>query len=230
MKQVTVLDANDKFFVRGPQIGHFKRIDENDSHLSEFTFMQGHIKPDSTLTALEIDAFANLTEVVLNHGKFLETDFEVLFPNDPFPSDILVAGDFNADGSYLSNTKQSNLIYTTNPAYFWVVEDDTDTTVAQSDNTEILRIFSLNFFKKPPKFGFFEIFCIYDRIIIRGDNIMASVCDEVKVEAFDKNLVPGADWGTFRFDDMFNAINTAANETYEVKHVSDHYPVFVTLY
>ena len=60
---------------------------------------------------------------------------------------------------------------------------------------------------------------------------MASVCDEVKVEAFDKNLVPGADWGTFRFDDMFNAINTAANETYEVKHVSDHYyPVFVTLY
>ena len=93
------------------------------------------------MTALEIDAFANLTEVVLNHGKFLETDFEVLFPNDPFPSDILVAGDFNADGSYLSNTKQSNLIYTTNPAYFWVVEDNTDTTVAQSANTEVLRIF-----------------------------------------------------------------------------------------
>jgi endonuclease/exonuclease/phosphatase family metal-dependent hydrolase len=167
--------------------------------------MQGHIKPDSTLTALEIDAFANVTEAVLNHGKFLETDFEVLFPNDPFPSDIIVAGDFNADGSYLSNTKQSNLIYTTNPAYFWVVEDNTDTTVAQSANT-------------------------YDRIIIRGDNIMASVCDEVKVEAFDKNLVPSADWGTFRFDDMFNAINTAANEAYEIKHVSDHYPVFVTLY
>ena len=87
------------------------------------------------MTASEIDAFANLTEVVLNHGKYLETDFELLFPNDPFPNDILVAGDFNADGRYLSNTKQSNLIYTTNPAYFWVVEDDTDTTVAQSDNT-----------------------------------------------------------------------------------------------
>ena len=60
--------------------------------------------------------------------------------------------------------------------------------------------------------------------------MMASVCDSGKVEAEEKSEFANADWGTFRFDDMANEIIAAAGGGYEPKHVSDHYPVFVTLY
>ena len=126
--------------MRGPQIGHFRRTDSLDNFLQEFTIIQGHIKPDNVLTALELDAYANLTEQVLSHGKFLQTDFQELFPDDPFPSDIIIAGDFNADGSYLSNSKQANLIFSTDENYYWLVEDNTDTTVAASSNTVCVKL------------------------------------------------------------------------------------------
>ena len=60
--------------------------------------------------------------------------------------------------------------------------------------------------------------------------MMASVCNSGKVEATQLSELLSADWGTFRFDDLSNQINAASGGTYEPRHVSDHYPVFVTLY
>lgn len=48
--------------------------------------------------------------------------------------DILFAGDFNADCSYLSSSKYSNLLFTTDSRFQWLINGDSDTTVSINTN------------------------------------------------------------------------------------------------
>ena len=47
-------------------------------------------------------------------------------------NDILIMGDFNADCSYVSNKKMSELVLNT-PDYKWWILDDVDTTVSDTN-------------------------------------------------------------------------------------------------
>lgn len=50
-----------------------------------------------------------------------------------FLQNILIAGDLNADCSYLSRSKMSALSIRQDSAYTWLINDSQDTTVGSTD-------------------------------------------------------------------------------------------------
>ena len=48
-------------------------------------------------------------------------------------NDVLILGDFNADCSYLSQRETDELRLRNYPNFHWLIPDDTDTTVTNSD-------------------------------------------------------------------------------------------------
>ncbi|MGH0186976.1 UNVERIFIED_CONTAM: hypothetical protein FKN15_023293 [Acipenser sinensis] len=68
-----------------------------------------------------------------------------------FTENIMILGDFNADGDYVSNRKMKKISLKTEPGFHWLIGDDVDTTVnTGNDNT-------------------------YDRIVIYGDDMLEAV-------------------------------------------------------
>ncbi|RXM30129.1 Deoxyribonuclease-1-like 1, partial [Acipenser ruthenus] len=64
---------------------------------------------------------------------------------------IMILGDFNADGDYVSNRKMKKIRLRTEPGFHWLIGDDVDTTAnTGNDNT-------------------------YDRIVIYGDDMLEAV-------------------------------------------------------
>eukprot|EP00057_Strongylocentrotus_purpuratus_P014446 XP_011668920.1 PREDICTED: uncharacterized protein LOC100891970 isoform X2 [Strongylocentrotus purpuratus] len=64
--------------------------------------------------------------------------------------DVVFAGDFNADCSYVPNYRWEQVPLRTDPRYKWLIEDDVDTTVSNTD-------------------------CSYDRFVIAGAGMESSV-------------------------------------------------------
>lgn len=128
VKHVTLVDENDEFFARGPQIGHFL-IKDRESGLKEFSFITFHARADSTKTNLEIDNLAVLFELISQNGTMLGQDLT------NFPKNVILGGDLNADGGYLSSSKKDDLIMSIDESFVWLTEDGLDTTVADSSNT-----------------------------------------------------------------------------------------------
>ena len=81
----------------------------------DYVLVNVHIKPDDAKR--EIAALADVVK-----------DADEKFAND---HDIIVLGDFNADGSYFS---ENTITGFRNQTYTWIVSDDMDTTVATSDS------------------------------------------------------------------------------------------------
>ncbi|KAM9361365.1 deoxyribonuclease-1-like [Symphorus nematophorus] len=92
-----------------------------------------HTKPQDA--EIELDALDDVVEAVRDKWR-----------ND----NIMILGDFNADGRYLSKKKKSKIrIYS--PPYYWLIDDDVDTTTSDdNDHT-------------------------YDRIVVFGDEMYEAV-------------------------------------------------------
>ncbi|MBI4441699.1 endonuclease/exonuclease/phosphatase family protein [Candidatus Woesearchaeota archaeon] len=105
----TYYDKRD-VFEREPFIAQFS------CNRFDFTLVTIHTKP--TDASREIHGLVDVVNDTLRH---LTDD-----------KDIIVVGDFNADGTYFSETTTTGL---REPRFFWAVTDDMDTTVAQSSNT-----------------------------------------------------------------------------------------------
>jgi len=75
----------------------------------DFTLVGIHTKPDDAYNEI-----GNLTLVV-----------QSILDGDPQEGDVIVLGDFNADGSYFDEGDTGNPLK--DPAYFWVVANDVDT-------------------------------------------------------------------------------------------------------
>ncbi|XP_063765830.1 deoxyribonuclease-1-like 1 isoform X2 [Eleginops maclovinus] len=77
---------------------------------------------------------------------------------------IMILGDFNADGSYLSKKKKDSIHISSAP-YYWLIDDDVDTTTSNNnDNT-------------------------YDRIVVYGRSmLMAIVPDSARAYNFEEQL------------------------------------------
>jgi len=76
-------------------------------------------------------------------------------------SNIMLMGDFNADCSYVSNSKKEQLVLRTKAKYHWLIGDDADTTTSATD-------------------------CAYDRFVINGETLNGMVMPgSAKVFRFD---------------------------------------------
>jgi len=96
-------------FEREPYIAYFKSGD------FDYVLINIHTKPDDATN--EIMALETVVNDAITHYN---------------EKDIIVLGDFNADGSYFNENIDSGI---RSQDYFWVINDSIDTTVAKSDNT-----------------------------------------------------------------------------------------------
>ncbi|XP_031681587.1 deoxyribonuclease-1-like isoform X1 [Oncorhynchus kisutch] len=125
--QVGDVDA----FAREPYILRFKCL---NTVLEDLVLIPVHTKPDDS--AKELD---ELYDVFLEVKKKWKTD------------NVMILGDFNADGSYLSKKGMKAIRIRSDKKFHWLIEDDVDTTAnTGNDNT-------------------------YDRIVIYGDDMLEAV-------------------------------------------------------
>nr|AAH79505.1 Zgc:101000 [Danio rerio] len=118
-------------FAREPYILRFKCP---NAVLEDLVLMPVHTKPEDSVK--EID---ELYDVFQDVRKKWKTD------------NIMILGDFNADGSYVSDKKMKQIRIRSDPEFHWLISDDEDTTAStHNDNT-------------------------YDRIVIYGDDMMQAV-------------------------------------------------------
>ncbi len=115
----TFNDTND-LFEREPLIAQFRAGD------FDFALANIHTKPDDARA--EICALAKVVE-----------DAEARYNND---DDVIVLGDFNADGSYFNENTTECL---RGIGYNWAIGNSIDTTVAATDNTYDRIVFRNSF-------------------------------------------------------------------------------------
>ncbi|XP_015254144.1 PREDICTED: deoxyribonuclease-1-like [Cyprinodon variegatus] len=95
-----------------------------------------HTKPDDSLK--ELDELYDVVKAVRRKWK---TD------------NIMILGDFNADGRYLSKKKKESIRISSDP-FFWLIDDDVDTTTSNyNDHT-------------------------YDRIVVYGEKMLDAILPE----------------------------------------------------
>uniref|UniRef100_A0A8C7CUG3 Deoxyribonuclease n=1 Tax=Oncorhynchus kisutch TaxID=8019 RepID=A0A8C7CUG3_ONCKI len=110
--QVGDVDA----FAREPYILRFKCL---NTVLEDLVLIPVHTKPDDS--AKELD---ELYDVFLEVKKKWKTD------------NVMILGDFNADGSYLSKKGMKAIRIRSDKKFHWLIEDDVDTTAnTGNDNT-----------------------------------------------------------------------------------------------
>lgn len=112
-------DPND-YFHREPFIAQF-RVGNFD-----FALVNIHTDPDDARSEIRY-----LTEVI--------EDVHARYQND---DDVIVLGDFNADGSYFNENTTEDL---KGELYNWAIGNNLDTTVAQADNTYDRIVFKHEF-------------------------------------------------------------------------------------
>jgi len=231
VKMVSYDDVNDLWFVRGPATAHFRRLEEG-AILKEFSLMQMHLSPNSDAVA-QADHLDEIQDILVNGGS--EVDDRNLFgddditlinvdENDTYPEDMIITGDLNASQDYWGEGLNT-LAMKHDPAYQWLISDDDDTGVSSS--------------QKP-----------YDRIILYGDGMHQAGCHATHIPAaFSAEEVANNEVGVFNFDTFFEeardewiaeftAANGVAPSSSELSteggddkdRVSDHYPVFFTMY
>jgi len=99
----------------------------NGYDIDRFAFMAIHVKPDDA--PQEID---HMVDVYDSQSASLGI------------TDWIIGGDLNADCSYVTDSDWPNIRLRTDPRFMWVIDDDADTTLADSS-------------------------CAYDRIILTGN-------------------------------------------------------------
>lgn len=59
-----------------------------------------------------------------------------VLPATSVPQNVMILGDFNADGSYVSNKKMKNIRIRSDKNFHWLIGDDVDTTASnRNDHT-----------------------------------------------------------------------------------------------
>ncbi|XP_042262610.1 deoxyribonuclease 1 like 4, tandem duplicate 1 [Thunnus maccoyii] len=118
-------------FARDPYILRFRC---HNTELKDLVLIPVHTKPEDS--EVELD---ELYDVFLNVKKKWKTD------------NVMILGDFNADGSYVSKKDMKSIRIRTDKNFHWLIGDDVDTTAStKNDHT-------------------------YDRIVIYGDDMLKAV-------------------------------------------------------
>ncbi|KAH3720333.1 deoxyribonuclease-1-like [Dreissena polymorpha] len=131
-------DAKTDLFEREPYIATFR---SSNTLLKKFTLVGIHIDPDVAIHELN-----------LLHSRVLPK-----FTG----SDVMVLGDLNAGCGYIGVTKWAEVRMKSDPKYAWLIGDDADTTVANSN-------------------------CAYDRFIVSGKGWNDGIVPEsVEVYRYD---------------------------------------------
>jgi endonuclease/exonuclease/phosphatase family metal-dependent hydrolase len=156
-------DPPEDYFEREPFIATFKVKKPGKSGVKLFTVMDVHLRPDDAFT--ELLAMRRVIEdFIANHPQYFDQTsksfndalegnvIDATADNKPHLKSnhpILIVGDFNADCTYISPTRQ-NLLRTINYVDFtWIINNEVKTNTRQS--------------------------CTYDRILINGDNFVNAI-------------------------------------------------------
>ncbi|MEJ1274284.1 deoxyribonuclease 1-like 3 [Cricetulus griseus] len=149
--------------------------------VKDFVIVPLHTTPETSVK--EMDELVDVYMDVKRRWKVEETEL-LKQPSQHYPSKFLnfiFMGDFNAGCSYVPKKAWQNIRLRTDPNFVWLIEDKEDTTVKKSTN------------------------CAYDRIVLRGQEIVNSV-------------VPRSN-GIFDFQKAYELSDEEALD------VSDHFPV-----
>lgn len=122
-------DTHD-YFERPPFGVKFKSL---TTVIQDFGMIASHIQPSNA--AVEINNLMPVYESFQRHWGI---------------SDIIIGGDFNADCSYLSPSDWTSISLRNDQRFTWVVEDNVDTTVAESS-------------------------CSYDRFVVAGSSLQQAI-------------------------------------------------------
>jgi len=151
------------YFEREPFIGTFKVKKAGKSGVKLFTIMDVHLRPDDAFKEL-LDMRHVIEDFITIHPQYFDQTSKSL--NDALEQNvvdatidnkpslksnhpILIVGDFNADCSYISSTRQE-LLRTINYVDFtWMITNEVKTNTRQT--------------------------CTYDRILINGDNFVKAI-------------------------------------------------------
>ncbi|XP_030634125.1 deoxyribonuclease-1-like 2 [Chanos chanos] len=124
-------EGEEDVFAREPYILRFRCL---TTVLKDLVLMPVHTKPDASVKELD-----ELYDVFLEVKKKWNTD------------NVMILGDFNADGSYVSNREMKEIRIRTDKKFHWLIRDNVDTTTSiGNDNT-------------------------YDRIVVYGDDMLNAI-------------------------------------------------------
>ncbi|XP_033105743.1 deoxyribonuclease-1-like [Anneissia japonica] len=116
-------------FIREPFVVRFS---SPETCVKDFAVVPIHTSPD--FAEAEVDSLTDVyDDVVAKWGI----------------EDVIIAGDFNADCSYITSSEWDSIRLRTQTRFDWLIGDDVDTTVSSTD-------------------------CAYDRFVIAGSNMKAS--------------------------------------------------------
>lgn len=125
---------NDDAFSRDPYILRFKCP---TTELQDLVLIPVHTTPEDSDTELD-----KLYDVFMDVKKKWKTD------------NVMILGDFNADGSYLSKKEMKTIRIRSDTNFHWLISDNVDTTASnKNDHT-------------------------YDRIVVYGDDMLKAVVPE----------------------------------------------------
>ncbi|XP_018518805.1 deoxyribonuclease-1 [Lates calcarifer] len=118
-------------FARDPYILRFRCL---NTVLKDLVMIPVHTKPEDSEKELD-----ELYDVFLDVKKKWRTD------------NIMILGDFNADGSYVTKSKMKEIRIRSDKNFHWLIADDVDTTASTGNNHT------------------------YDRIVIYGDDMLQAI-------------------------------------------------------
>uniref|UniRef100_A0A8C5E140 Deoxyribonuclease n=1 Tax=Gouania willdenowi TaxID=441366 RepID=A0A8C5E140_GOUWI len=118
-------------FARDPYILRFRCL---NTELKDLVMIPVHTKPDDSET--ELDELYDVFQFV---KKKWRTD------------NVMILGDFNADGSYVSKSDMKNIRIRSDNNFHWLIKDDVDTTASTGNDNA------------------------YDRIVVYGDDMFNAV-------------------------------------------------------
>uniref|UniRef100_A0A3Q3X7S2 Deoxyribonuclease n=1 Tax=Mola mola TaxID=94237 RepID=A0A3Q3X7S2_MOLML len=118
-------------FARDPYILRFRCL---NTVLEDLVMIPVHTKPEDSEKELD-----ELYDVFLNVKKKWRTD------------NVMILGDFNADGGYVSKKDMKHIRIRTDKNFHWLIGDDVDTTASNQNNHT------------------------YDRIVVYGDDMLQAV-------------------------------------------------------
>ncbi|XP_019952256.2 deoxyribonuclease 1 like 4, tandem duplicate 1 [Paralichthys olivaceus] len=118
-------------FARDPYILRFRCL---NTVLKDLVMIPVHTKPQDSETELD-----ELYDVFLNVKKEWSTD------------NVMILGDFNADGSYVSKSAMKGIRIRNDKNFHWLIADDVDTTASTGNNHT------------------------YDRIVVYGDDMLQAI-------------------------------------------------------
>lgn len=125
------LPGDEDAFAREPFVVRFKAP---KTAIKEFVLIPQHTTP--TNTTKELDSLYDVLQRVIKMWGI---------------QDVMLLGDFNADCGYLPKKNRKNVRIITDKNLFWLISDDTDTTVRESTT------------------------CSYDRIVVHGPSFNRAV-------------------------------------------------------